>query len=235
MNKQNLEIYTLCRSGNHAIIFWLIHNICDIEKLQKYDGMCYWNDDCKLYFYNNCNHINYNYYVDNYNYLIKSYEDINNMNNTNDTNNTNKKIIIVRDYCNFLSSRYQKYNNLLGLNSSYLQNYDDIKNLWIQLCYEIINNNAIGIIYNKWLLDKDYRDNIGKIINIPNINDNITYVSDIGEGSSFIGVKLDDNNNYLKRFNKDLFVNNIELFEKIKYDFENDKDIKYIHDTLFKN
>lgn len=250
MDKNNrYEIYTLCRSGNHAIIFWLIDNICKIDK--KYDGMCYWNDDAKLYYYNNCNHINYNNFMSDYNYLLLSYEDADIIENKNtnivESKNitgtdtiegvTNKVIVIVRDYLNFMASRYKKYGCKLGLNDSYLQDYKQIKNLWIKLCNDIIAGKAVGIIYNKWLISKEYRDEVSLVLNIPNINDNTSFVSDIGEGSSFCGVKLEnDKNNYLNRFDPSLFKGDgqgLDLYEMIKYDFDNDLDIININKILF--
>ena len=66
------NIYTLCRSGNHAIIFWILDNIAPITS--KIDGCCYWNEEKELYYYNNCNHINYNFVK--CKYLFKSYEDM---------------------------------------------------------------------------------------------------------------------------------------------------------------
>lgn len=223
----DLNIYTMCRSGNHAIIFWLIDNICEIKK--SITGCCYWNDDEGMYFYNNCNHILYNF-VNPHKFIIKSYEDI-----TIDKNLPGL-IIIVRDFTNFIASRYKKYGGDLGLNNSYLQNYAEIRDLWIELCNTIITNDTvIGIIYNKWLIDKEYRDNIAEKIGIKNINDNISIVSDIGEGSSFCGIKLEESNTaYLTRFNKELFHDDYELYEKIMYDYENDKEIQKIRSLLFK-
>lgn len=224
----NLTVYTMCRSGNHAIIFWLINNICPIT--DSIQGCCYWNSEHKLYFYNNCNHLDYTFIKD-YQYQIKSYEDTM-IKNSDDS----IKIVILRDFTNFIASRYKKYGKNLGLNDSYLQNYEEIRDLWINLCNEIINDqNVVGIIYNKWLTSKEYRDSVGDKLGIPNINDNINIVSDIGEGSSFCGVKLEESNiAYLNRFSKDLFRDtDYELYEKIIKDYECNESIKNIRNTLF--
>jgi len=223
----DLNIYTLCRSGNHAIIFWLINNICPIE--DSIQGACYWNTTEKLYFYNNCNHIPY-YFVTDYKYMIKSYEDM----NFEDSNIGVNNIVIVRDFTNFIASRYKKYGNNLGLNDSYLLKYEQIRDLWINLCNKVINNKAIGIIYDKWVISKDYRDSISNRLGIENSVDNTSFVSDIGEGSSFCGVQLEKScDAYFNRFTKDLFANNYDLYEKILDDYENNKEIKNIREILF--
>jgi len=219
----------MCRSGNHAIIFWLINNICTVD--HNIQGAVYWNNEKKLYYYNNCNHLSYNF-IENYNHLIKSFEDTD-----MDTNIRygDINIIILRDYKNFIASRYKKYGSKLGLNNSYLQNYEQIRDLWIRLCDQIINNDKIiGIIYNSWLTSKEYRDNICSKLGIINTNDNTSIVSDIGEGSSFCGVKLEEDSTlYLNRFNEKLFENDIELLQKILDDYENNESIKKIKKILF--
>jgi hypothetical protein len=167
--------------------------------------------------------------VSNYKYLIKSYED---MNIKPDEKNV---VIILRDFTNFIASRYKKYGGKLGLNYSYLQDYEEIRDLWISLCNKIIEDkDTIGIIYNKWLKSKDYRDYISRKLGIENTVDNTSIVSDIGEGSSFCGVKLECSNEaYLNRFSSELFVDNKELYNKIMYDYENNESIKKIRKILF--
>lgn len=223
-----INIYTLCRSGNHAVIFWLMNNLCTIT--DKIDVCCYWNDEKKVYYYNNCSRFNY-FYLTDFNYLIKSYEDIYPPDLKYDDN---VNVVILRDFPNFMASRYQKYKPSLGLNSSYLESYDDIKNLWIKFGSDVIDGKVIGIIYNKWLLDKVYRDKISDLLGIANVVDDTSVVANIGHGSSFCGLQLEaDKNNYLNRFTKDVFGDNVDLYEKIKYDMDNDSSIKRINDTLF--
>ena len=194
---KNYTVYTMCRSGNHAIIFWILENLGGCN--EKIDGCCYWNNDNKVYFYNNCNHIKY-FYLNNYEYMIRSYEDdfIDKLKNSNINN---KNIVILRDFPNLITSRYKKYGEKLGLNWSYPQDIELIKKIWKNQAKSIINNESIGILYNKWVVDKEYRDKIGVILDIPNNKDKIDYVSNIGEGSSFCGVKLEnDKTDYLNRY-----------------------------------
>ncbi len=208
----------MCRSGNHAIIFWLIDNLGGYK--QEIDGCCYWNNESMVYFYNNCNHINLSL-LPNYNYQIRSYEDTN--------KEYNNKIIILRDFINMFASRFKKYGEKLGFDNTYLQDYQQIKKLWIELAKEIIEGKAIGILYNRWLVEKHYRDFISKQLDIPNINDNIDHVSKIGEGSSFIGDKVEeDKNNYLTRYKQ------VEIPEVILNDIKNDEDLIELNKKLFK-
>jgi hypothetical protein len=59
------------------------------------------------------------------------------------------------------------------------------------------------ILYNNWVSDKAYRDEIGVNIGAPNIVDAIDYVSPIGNGSSFIKVqKEQDVEKYTTRYNQ---------------------------------
>lgn len=224
----DINIYTLCRSGNHAIIFWLFNNLCPVT--DEIEVCCYWNSDKGVYYYNNCSRYTY-HKIFNYNYIIRSYEDLSEIN----YDEKSKNVIILRDFANFIASRYKKYNPSLGLDSTYLQSYEDVKKQWIGLGNDIINNKSIiGIIYDKWVLDKSYRDKIGESLGISNVLDNTSVVANIGEGSSFCGLKLeDDKNSYLQRFNPDVFSSNPELYERIKNDVENDEGIIKITKLLF--
>lgn len=221
MINRKLLIYTMCRSGNHAIIFWILENLGGTNEMIK--DCCYWNRSNSVYFYNNCNHISYNF-MNQYNYMLKSYEDM----SVHPVTIDNKPIIIIRDFLNLISSRYKKYGDKLGLNWSYLQDYTKIKNLWKEHAKLIQSNKAIGILYNKWVVDKDYRDKVGEELGIPNIMDKTDYVSTIGEGSSFNGVALEtDKKNYLNRFES------ISLPEKIKMDLLQDDELIQLNNGLF--
>lgn len=186
----------MCRSGNHCIIFWMIDNMGGIR--DRREGTVYWNSDNHLYYYNNCSRFQYNY-ITNYNTLIKSYED---MYNKKPLEDNTTKIIILRDFLNMASSRYRKYNPNFGLDWTYFESIDQIIHHWKLLANEIINNdNIVGILYNKWLSDKKYRDNISEKLNILNHIDNTDIIPVIGEGSSFKGVQLeDDKNKYNERY-----------------------------------
>ena len=215
----DLIIYTMCRSGNHAIIFWILENLGGTDK--SIENCCYWNDKTKVYFYNNCNHVSY-HYVNSYKYMIKSYEDVN-------ANGSNKIIIILRDFVNLIASRYKKYGEKLGLNWSYPQDLNKIKGIWKQHANLILSDkNVTGILYNKWITDKEYRDNISVELKINNIKDKTDYVSTIGEGSSFSGIKLESSkNNYTERYRQ------IEFPKYIIENITNDNELCELNKQLF--
>jgi hypothetical protein len=187
-NYLNMKIYDitgLCRSGNHAIIFWIIHNL--VDDIVPVDPYLFIKNQ-QLCFLNNANHkpgyFNNNYWIRQFDIVIKSYEDKYASKNTS--------LIIVRDFLNLLSSRYKKYQPHIGLDQNYI--YNSLYYL-IDVWKQHIKCKSKIIKYNSWLVSKDYRDYISKnIISIPNVADNISYMSDIGEGSSF------DDHNFLERY-----------------------------------
>jgi hypothetical protein len=184
MKSVNFEIHSIRRSGQHAIIFWIINNLGGFN--QKLDTFIYWNDKTKVYYYNDCGDHKYPY-VDSYNYLIRNYEDC-------WFYNQNKPIIIIRDFINLLASRIKKntFNNL---------DIDSLITLWKCHAKMILKKKAIGIIYNRWLIDQKYRNKISKKIGIPNFFDQIDYIPEVGQGSSFSSLEPEtDKLNYLKRY-----------------------------------
>ena len=183
--QKTIKINGLCRSGNHAIIFWILNNISEVEDV----GNEYYasKNNKKICFLNNVSRIRYNVNSNEYEIVLKSYEDV----------YIKDCFYIIRDFLNLISSRYKKFGNQLGTNIYYLTNIEDIIRIWKKM---ILSDNKI--IYNKWIYDKNYRDEIGKIIQIENFNDKTDYVSNHGEGSSFIGIKKDSSENYESRYEK---------------------------------
>jgi hypothetical protein len=195
-----LHINGLCRSGNHAIIFWIMHNLTNLQ-IDKINSNTYHSKDRNVFFQNDTKKYVTKEDFLKYKYLIKSYEDIflsqDNMN------------YIVRDFLNMISSRYKNWNDDLGpykndkrFSEKYRQFFYSIE----EICHcwkQMIKENR-KIIYNKWVIDKSYRDEISKnLFDIDNINDNTSYVSFLGKGSSFDGMKLQtDKNIYLNRFSQ---------------------------------
>lgn len=180
------------------------------------NGCWYYNKKNNVYFFNNCSRIQYNKFIpkfdhvtycnckfkDNkgfpikYNYLIKGYEDTLVLDEPCDIN-----VIIVRDFRNMLASRYKKYCPTLGLDSSYIQDFETLKSVWKQFVKTDKQSNIVFINYDKWLTSKVYRNKISIELGISNTHDNINYVSEIGEGSSFIGLRLEsDKQQYLTRY-----------------------------------
>lgn len=223
--KKVYNVSTLCRSGNHAIIFWMMNNIAKYTKF--INGCVYYNPEESIYFYNNCNHINYTF-IDDFNYMIKSYEDAP-YEKVKDRMNDGKKIIILRDFMNMLASRFKKYNTSLGFDHTYLQKIEDIIYAWKTLAKEsLLNEDIIFILYNRWLVDEEYRNDISDMLDIENKNDDTTYVSHIGEGSSFCGLKREHSKiNYVDRYK------HIKIPDSILNIVKADKELYLLNKLIF--
>lgn len=208
LNKtKNFHIYGLSRSGNHAIIFWIIHNL--VDNVEHIGNDIYTDRRNKLCFINNVNIQNkFNNYIFSsydFNYIIRSYED------TYFDDKTTA--IILRDFLNLICSRYKKYHNdkhNICLNNYYICDLHYLIQIWKQ---HTKASNRI-ILYNEWLVSKLYRDQISKnIIGIENSIDNIKKISAIGGSSTF------EDQNYLNRYSvidlpkhmKDIILKDSEL------------------------
>jgi hypothetical protein len=190
------NIYTLCRSGNHAIIFWIMNNYSTI--IHDIPQVLYHTSDNSLHFINNINHPTTSVSKEtlSYNNLLISFEDYipNNL--------LNNDFIILRSFYNTLASRYKLWKPKLGIHDqSYIHEVQDFIHYWKTLAKLAISSKQY-IYYDSWLTDKEYRDLImNKLFNKANINDNILFVPDIGVGSSYIGKQKETLvNNYLTRY-----------------------------------
>lgn len=209
--QKTIKINGLCRSGNHAIIFWILNNISEVADA-GYE--CYVSkNNKKICFLNNVSRIMNNINSNEYEIVLKSYEDV----------YIKDCFYIIRDFLNLISSRYKKFGNQLGTNKNYLTNIEDIIKIWKKM---ILSDNKI--IYNKWIYDKNYRDEIGQMIQVENCNDKTDYVSKIGQGSSFIGIKKDSSENYESRYEK------IKLPDFIIKKILNDKELIELNKNYFK-
>lgn len=217
MANKIIKINGLCRSGNHGIIFWILSNISKVENVCP---ECYASKDKKVCFLNNVTRIKNNINSNSYEIILKSYEDV----------FIKDCFYIVRDFLNLISSRYKKFGTKLGTNSLYITNIDEIIKIWKKM---VLSDNKI--IYNIWLKDKNYRDEVAEMLKVPNINDKTEYVSNIGEGSSFIGLKKDEISNYENRYknanlpsdiiNKILSDKELMEYNKNYFDIDIEKEI----------
>lgn len=185
------NIYGLSRSGNHAIIFWIIHNY--VDSVKNIGKEIYIDENQTLCYLNNVNIyesiLKNNFPLKHFNIAIKSYEDI--------EFNKNTTIIILRDFLNLLCSRYKKYSKNICFNEYYICDLLRLINVWKQHTYSPKKT----IKYNNWLVSKEYRDKISEqIVGIFNRSDNINYMPDIGGGSSFEINDQQDAEQYISRY-----------------------------------
>ena len=215
-NDLSLRILGLQRSGNHAVIRWLISQFPDKNTI----------------FLNNVKHGDYNPIltcdlleinsikttVEESNIkqlrkklLVYSYEDetkkmananfISSVFNPDFEKNKNKyigdschefNVVIIRDPFNFFSSRLKKLHQLTG--SSCI---NTIKSNWLNVAelalgdikLKHVNNPIIIINYNEWFNNKDYRRYISKKLNGKFSDQSLAQVTKEGGGSSFNGTE----------------------------------------------
>lgn len=226
---KNINFYSLCRSGHHAIIFWMINNLGGFD--ESYNDVFFINKKTGLYFYNNVSvrtleHLQKFYdmnfcYATEYNWMIKNYED-----ELFESNVDN--IVIVRDFLNLLCSRYKKWGNELGWSKKYcITNLNVLINHWKQHAVQYDTSNFIS--YNKWTKDKEYRNKIGIRLGAENLVDNTDYVPNFADGSSFVGLKKEINHTaYEQRYKQiklpnsflDIILNDSELLQLNKTIFD---------------
>ena len=188
---KQINFYGLSRSGNHAVIFWVLHNLCKEVFEIVPNQQIYVDKDRSLCYINNVancvSDFRSNFDFSSYANVIRSYEDI----------ETVDDFVIVRDFLNLICSRYQHYGTLLGYKKQYCLGLENVIALWKK---HVLSSKVIS--YNEWLDSKNYRDTLGQRLSVPNVNDKTNYVSTIGNGSSFGGIKLFDKDDYLKRYRK---------------------------------
>ncbi len=191
MNQVLHNIHGLSRSGNHAIIFWIIHNY--VDSVKNISKEIYIDENQTLCYLNNVNIyepiLKNNFPLKHFNVVIKSYEDI--------EFNKDTTIIILRDFLNLLCSRYKKYPKNICFDEHYICDLLKLINVWKQHTH----SPKRIIKYNEWLISKIYRDKISEqIVGISNKSDNISYIPDIGGGSSFEINYQQDAEQYISRY-----------------------------------
>lgn len=220
MNLYN--IYGLSRSGNHAIIFWAIHNLVEeIENIghdihiDKEKKICYINDMSLI----KDKKIKENFPTENFKYVIKSYEDKFFQKDTN--------IVILRDFLNLICSRYKKYHNYkhnICINNNYICDLYYLIEVWKQHAQAPKKT----ILYNEWIMSKKYRDKISiDKFNIENTRDRNEYIPKIGGGSSFGNENIWDPKTYTKRYSL------IDLPYHMKEIILSDRDLIRLNKNIF--
>ena len=201
----SINFCSFARSGHHAIIFWILNNLCDGFTEQS-NNLYYINKDSGIYYYNDISAVERSskyVYPQQYRHLFKSYEDIPIDSEYSFLYESENTIFIVRDFLNLLCSRYTRcigYRRVLGHREEFKYFVDLIK-AWKIHARLYLDTPKRCILYNKWLVDKQYRNTVSKNINIPNIKDNCDFVPSIGNGSSFIqGNKESSDQNYMHRY-----------------------------------
>jgi hypothetical protein len=108
--------------------------------------------------------------------------------------------VIVRDFLNLICSRYARRGTNLCWDTKYgISNLNKLIECWKQHMSQ--RNTKHLISYNQWIDNKEYRNKLADILNVPNDVDNTRYVSSPMGGSAFIGNHKEENIlSYLQRF-----------------------------------
>tara|TARA_Y100001968_G_C19372477_1_gene725829 strand:- start:38 stop:739 length:702 start_codon:yes stop_codon:yes gene_type:complete len=187
----SFAIYGMRRSGNHAILEWMIKNLSgkDERHVIKHSfitngNSCYLNA-INEYGQSSSLYIDYHFAKSTYKNLIISYEDVSDRYIT-DYSRSLQKVVVLRDIINVAASRYQKILSgdpkfrCLGMNKLFFQNWID---------HASSAERGVKIIkFEDWVSSKPKRDEIAKEFNCTNI-DNMKTISHHGGGSSFSGTK----------------------------------------------
>jgi hypothetical protein len=195
----------------------MIHNIAD--EVNDIKDQVFVDKENKICFINNeaiyTTEFRKNFDTKLYETIIRSYEDA-------DFVDQERSFVILRDFLNLVCSRYKLYHKMLGYTKDYCAGIENLINLWKRHA-----GSNKKILYNKWISSKDYRDEIGELIGILNKKDRLDYVSRIGNGSSFGGVRLHSLDDYLKRYEK------IKLPKNVSEAILEDKELIQMNKILF--
>lgn len=187
------NFYGLRRSGNHAVLEWLIQNIGgpgnrNIVKPRRVIqcGSSAYINEANTYPGHKAIELDVSFCQSAFDNLIVAYEDVPTNYNLANTHN-NKKIVILRDIFNLFSSRYKKIISHPE-RIDYFNTAMRIDEKAIDVWKEHANSDALIILFEKWIESKEYRDSICEKLGIPN-HDITDTMTEFGEGSSFTGQK----------------------------------------------
>lgn len=178
MQPHIIQLYGLRRSGSHAILAWLLNNL---EYQYGKSKVGFINDAPVT---GNFFEQYLQMFKEKFDAFIITYEDTELQTSFLDENH--HKLVIIRDIYNMIASRLKR-------NTKDTQVDENIVKLWLEYA------NAEPFKYEDFLLDKESRDNMCHKLQITNY-DYTEKVMSNGNGSSFIGVKLDEKINYLNRY-----------------------------------
>ena len=237
----NLQLFALCRSGNHAIIEWMLRNVCHhpIENVRGVTGLyVQQSKEDGVYFRNNVNHT----VPDQkrwkpprqYKLMIESHEDT----PIRSIRSGYTAFAIIREFGNLLASRYQKFwaedSKRLAHwsrephNRTYLIRIKELIAAWKNHARSIQQKKVIGVLYDRWVVDLAYRNSVMELFGLHNWADDRSNVSECGDGSSFIGMELEnDHSRYLNRWEQ------VEFPADLKRAVLADKELITLNKELF--
>lgn len=188
-NVNFIQIYGLMRSGNHAIIAWLMANLAGLKKEPATIAVKDLNQGLIVQQLGTVFHINnvrgnvadhIDFCIDKgATTILMSYEDQPVAKAADNHFLANaRQITITRDLNNLLASRYKA---MLRNDewSRYFSFNEDLYRVWLQ---HRMHENTVH--FEKWFTSKEYRDKISEKLGVENL-DVTWHVSGCGKGSSF--------------------------------------------------
>lgn len=204
-----IHFYGLRRSGNHAILEWLLHSmgknmdkdVVKLNRIIKRGDVAYFND-CGWW---SSNPLDFNRDLaeqenKGLRTAILTYEDLDLTYKKIDT--TYSKIVLIRDIFPLAASRIKRGSGDMLVDQKFVDK-------WISYARSFEDSSCLNIKYEDWLTSKEYRDNFLLKLGYLNL-DKIDQVSTIGDGSSFVGKSLDSKENLLNRHKQVKFTPEIE-------------------------
>lgn len=192
----HLSVYGLRRSGNHAIIGWLINNFSNGSPLIQVKhpliitrDTCFINDILECYRNDISSlRIDSTFARSNFENIIISYEDVS-PRVTTEFSADMRKVTVIRDIKNVTASRLKRMKEMKNSEGHQKRLRVDEKfvRLWAEHAIAILEERVTGIIFENWSSSKIYRDEIAEKLGIKNIDITDT-VMPYGGGSSFSGM-----------------------------------------------
>lgn len=185
--------YGLRRSGNHAILEWLIQNIGGPENRNIVKpkriiqcGRTVYVNEANTYPSFDAVKLDYYFCKIAFENIIVAYEDVPTdytLFNVQDT----QQIVILRDIFNLFASRHKRAQKFPG-NKHMQDNVMRIDEKAIDVWKQHASSDALIIIFERWIESKEYRDSICEQLGITN-HDITDTMTEFGDGSSFTGQK----------------------------------------------
>lgn len=219
-----IKIFSLMRSGQHAIIDWILNQLSG--------KIVYINDilhpDCKQYHNTKlCNEKETDYLIYNLEdrFITAGEQEASRVIFRHNSDRI-IKILIIRDPYNLFASRYARQTTRINPITGEYQHEEISKCRWTPLkgwtsqaalkCWkdhaiEAIKPTKVDLVikYNEWFQNKEYRKKIADYLNLNFTDEGIEHISDVGEGSSFDGIKYQNNAKEMKV---------LQRYKKYKYD-----------------
>lgn len=239
-----INFFGLKRSGNHAVINWIIANsgiegavhMNNVFDLSESPPKIINQSQIKKELSGNTK------------LLVLSYEDV----SLNDgiievpaykfsENHKFVNVILLRDFYNFLASRIGILESIkkAGVRNPIQKvSLEEVKNLWKQYAKEYQGKTnfikeSLSVSYNDWYKSKDYRDELLRDlfgVNSINKDKDLNKVSDHGRGSSFDGLTYDGRANEMKVLERWKVYQEKPIFQNLI----NDDLIRKINREVFK-